>query len=65
VSVAAILNTVTTVPAVAVPAPEVPAAAANVKEPGSGLVPVTSITVPPPALKPPLALPAAPPAPPG
>ena len=44
------LNTVTTVPAVAEPDPPVPAAAANVKPVGKGFVPVTKTKAPPPAL---------------
>ena len=59
------LNTVITEPAEALPEPPVPAAAANVKEPGNGFVDVTKITVPPPALYPSDAVPPEPPAPPG
>ena len=58
------LKTVITEPALAEPVPPVPAAAAKVKE-GNGFVPVIRITVPPPALYPSVAVPAAPPAPPG
>ena len=48
-SSASILNTVITEPALALPEPPVPAAAAKVSD-GKGFVDVTSITVPPPAL---------------
>lgn len=59
------LYTVTTVPAVAVPDPLVPCAAASVKPDGSGFVPVTNTTAPPPALYDTDADPPDPPAPPG
>jgi hypothetical protein len=44
------LYIVNIVPAVAVPAPPVPAAAEVVKPDGNGFVPDTKTTVPPPAL---------------
>ena len=44
------LYTVTTDPAVAVPEPPVPAAAATVKPLGSGFLPDIKTTAPPPAL---------------
>ena len=58
------MNIVNIVPAVAVPAPEVPAAAEVVNPEGKGLLPDTNTTVPPPALKASLTFSPAPPAPP-
>ena len=58
------LNIVSIVPAVAVPAPEVPAAAEVVSPEGKGLLRDTHTTVPPPALKASLTFSPEPPAPP-